>query len=185
MSVIARKPEGSIEQLQPGTYQAVCKGVFDIGQQKQEYDGDVKYVDQVIIVFEVNERMTVEKHAGERFNIPGWYTNSLHEKAKLRKDLENWRGRAFTEKQLEGFDLEVLVGVNCTLSVIETKSGKSKIGSISPPMKGSTELVVEKPFTEIPEWIQKLTSEKVVNQENVSQDPYDPNIPEGDDDIPF
>lgn len=186
MSVIVKNNGGDFEQLQPGTYQAVCKGVFDIGQQRQEYNGDVKYVDQVIIVFEVDERMTIEKHAGERFSMSGWYTKSLHEKAKLRKVLENWRGKAFTETELEGFDLEVLIGVNCMLSVTKSSSGKSIIGSISPPMKGSSKIVIENPFTEAPEWIQKLIKKPEVSQENISNDPYDPNIPLDDDqNIPF
>jgi len=185
MSVTVKKPDDDFEQLQPGTYQAVCKGVFDIGQQRQEYNGDVKYVDQVIIVFEVDERMTIEKYAGERFNMSAWFTASLHEKANLRKTLENWRGRQFTEKELEGFDLEVLIGVTCLLSVTKSNSGKSIIGSISPPMKGSQKLQIEKPFKETPEWIQKLTKKPETSQENVSQDPYNPNITDDDDKIPF
>jgi hypothetical protein len=184
MSLIVSKPEGGeFEQLQPGTYQAVCKGIFDIGKQKQEYNGEVKYPEQIIMVFEINERMTIDKYAGERFNLSKWYTKSLHEKAKLRKDLENWRGKDFTHDELKGFDIEVLIGINCMISVIKSLSGKSVIGSISSMMKGVEKLTIEKPYTETPEWIQKLRDKSFPGQE-MPNDPYNPNNTK-DEDIPF
>ena len=40
------------------------------------------------------------------------YTNSLGEKANLRKMLENWRGRAFTQEEMDGFDLRNVLGLS-------------------------------------------------------------------------
>ena len=40
---------------------------------------------------------------GKPFLVRRRYTASLHEKSALRKDLESWRGRAFTNVELDGF----------------------------------------------------------------------------------
>lgn len=49
------------------------------------------------------------------------YTLSLHEDANLRKMLEVWRGKKFTEDELQGFDLEKLIGVHCQIQVASDK----------------------------------------------------------------
>ena len=63
------------------------------------------------------------------------YTLSLHEKAALRKDLASWRGKDFTEEELQGFDVSKLLGVYCMVNVVTTESnGKtySNVSSITP-----------------------------------------------------
>jgi hypothetical protein len=183
MSIIVKKPEGDFEELQPGTYQAVCRAVFDIGSQKREYLGQISWKKQVIVMFEVNERMAQEPYINERFNISKWYTQSLHEKSVLRKDLENWRGKSFTEDELQGFDLEKLVGINCMLTIIKSKNGKSTIGGIGPVMKNIELLTIEKPVNDIPEWVMNIKAKSLEmqgDQENTTLDPY-----KNDEDIPF
>ena len=52
---------------------------------------------------------------------------SLHEQSALRPFLEAWRGKKFTKDELDGFDLERLLGVNCQLQLIHniTEQGKT------------------------------------------------------------
>ena len=67
------------------------------------------------------------------------YTASMHEKAALSKDLESWRGRAFTDEERDGFDLKKVLGQPCLLNVIhENKGGTvyANIASVSPVPKG-------------------------------------------------
>jgi hypothetical protein len=45
------------------------------------------------------------------------YTLSLHPKAKLRQDLDSWRGRAFTNDEAKGFPVESVIGAACQLSI--------------------------------------------------------------------
>jgi hypothetical protein len=72
------------------------------------------------------------------------YTLSLNEKATLRKHLEAWRGKLFTPAELEGFDLENLLGANCQLQVIHNLSDQGRtfanIQAIVPLGKGMTKL---------------------------------------------
>ena len=66
------------------------------------------------------------------------YTLSLHKKANLRADLESWRGKGFTDRELEGFDLENILGKNCMLNIIHKQTEKAiyaNIVSVMPLMK--------------------------------------------------
>jgi hypothetical protein len=78
------------------------------------FGGKEKSQHKVKIVWQIDE----DRDDGKRFCVRKRYTLSLHEKSTLRKDLESWRGRPFTPAELEGFDLEVLLGVPCLLSVM-------------------------------------------------------------------
>jgi len=46
---------------------------------------------------------------------------SLGKKANLRADLESWRGQAFTDDELKGFDISKLLGVYCMVTVKHDK----------------------------------------------------------------
>ena len=46
------------------------------------------------------------------------YNLTLHEKGQLRKDLETWRGKAFTDTEIaQGFDLEQLINQRAQVQV--------------------------------------------------------------------
>ena len=69
------------------------------------------------------------------------YTMSMGDKATLRKDLESWRGKAFTDVEATSFDVTKLLGVPCMLNIIHKTSEKSgkqyeQIASITPLPKG-------------------------------------------------
>jgi hypothetical protein len=119
MPIIAKKPQSSFDPCPEGLHQAVCVDVVDLGLQNTPW-GDKPKVEIRWQVDEVNPRN------GRRFELRKRYGLSLHEKATLRKDLECWRGRKFTEAELEGFDLEKLLGKNCQLQVIHNLSDEGK-----------------------------------------------------------
>ena len=66
-----------------------------------------------------------------------FYTNSLNEKANLRRDLESWRGKSFTDEELDKFDLESIVGRPCLLSIVAGRNGKTVISGVSGLPKGT------------------------------------------------
>lgn len=115
MAIIAKKPDSSFDPCPEGLHQAVCVDVIDHGLQATPW-GDKHKVEIRWQAELVNAR------TDRRFELRKRYTNSLHEKANLRKDLETWRGRKFTDAELKGFDLEKLLGVNCQLQVIHNLS---------------------------------------------------------------
>lgn len=100
------------------------------------------------------------------------FTLSLSEKAILRRDLQSWRGREFTPKELEGFAVESVVGAPCMLAILHKTSAKKKvyaaITGISKLPKGTQcapqfhkSIVFEieqgpsDTFNALPEWIRK------------------------------
>lgn len=166
---------GDFEKTPLGNQQAVCAFVEDIGTHRGEYQGVPNERHQIVICWELKAKMKDGDNAGKPFMVPKFYTLSLSEKANLRKDLESWRGRAFTAEQLKGFDVEVLKGVNCLINVIEyTKhSGDkgTKVASISPMVEGmeKIDIINQTP----PEWIAKKRAESIEYSE--SGDSWEPN----------
>ena len=115
MPIIAKEGGKTFEKMPTGVVQAVCAYVEDIGTHEGSYQGKPTLRHQVIICWELAEKMRMGDHAGRNFIVSKFYTLSLNPKASLRKDLESWRGKSFTKEELESFDLEKLIGVNCLL----------------------------------------------------------------------
>jgi hypothetical protein len=124
--------------------------VYDLGTQFEEKFG--KAVHKVLLGWEIpSERIEVDRD-GTKLNLPRAiskrYTMSLHEKANLRKDLESWRGRAFTDDEAKGFDLHNLLGANCMVQVIHKhKDGKTfaNVTNVVQLPKGMTKCNLENP----------------------------------------
>ena len=130
---------GSGEFLQPpvGTSSARCYSMIDLGTQKGEYQGQITHKRQVLIGWELsNELIPSGEKEGEPFVISKFYTASLHEKAALRHDLINWRGRDFSEKELQGFDPKNILGTPCMLTLVSNDKGRIKVNGVMKVMKG-------------------------------------------------
>lgn len=201
------KKTTDFKPMPAGAHSARCYQVIDIGTQKNEYLGEVKYLPKVILSFETpDERM----EDGKPFIIHQEYTASMGDKATLRQHLESWRGRQFTEEELGGFDISKLLTQACIITVVHKTSGSgntySKITGISKPMKGMTVPEVENEslkwemgddIAKLPEWIQnkvRASVEASGKPSAASQSPQSENPGEGlpehvnddlDDDIPF
>lgn len=121
---------GDFEQAPIGTFIARCVRLIDLGTQHGEYQGKPNVKREVMVSWELpSELMTRGEAEGKPFLVARFYTASLSEKANLRHDLEAWRGRAFTEAELAGFDLKNILGKTCMVGIID-KAGKSRIGSV-------------------------------------------------------
>ena len=130
---------GNFEQPPVGTHVARCIKVIDLGTQKGEYEGRVTAKRQIIIAWELpTELMSEGEHAGKPFSVSKFYTASLNEKATLRKDLANWRGRDFNPQELSGFDPKNILGKPCIVSVTLSEKGKAKVTGVTALPKGMT-----------------------------------------------
>ncbi len=128
---------GEFEQPPVGTEIGRCIKIIDIGTQKGEYQGKATFKRQVIIGWELpNALMTEGDHAGKPFTVSRFYTASLSEKANLRKDLENWRGRAFSDQELKGFSAKNILGKPCMLSLTANDKGKVRVTGVMAAPKG-------------------------------------------------
>lgn len=157
-----------------GTHVARCVRVVDLGTQKDDGQFGVKIQPKVMLAFELPTELHTfkEENGPEPYMVSKEYTLNLGEKANLRKDLESWRGRPFTEEELKGFNVGKLLDKTCTLSIIHkpTKSGglAARISGIGPSMKGVTTppAITEKllydvdsgkdaTYHKLPEWVRK------------------------------
>jgi hypothetical protein len=139
MAITVSAPKSVFVPAPPGVHQAVCVDVVDLGVLKVTYQSVTQMKHKVRLVWQIDETM----ENGERYVVSRRYTASLHPKASLRKDLEAWRSKAFTEEEATGFDLEVLLGVNCLLNVVQTTRGGdtySNVVGIMPLRKGMTKM---------------------------------------------
>jgi hypothetical protein len=144
MAIIAEKKEGgNFKQVEPGMYPARCYSMIEIGTIDTEFNGETKKAHKVSITWELPTEKAVfhEDRGEEPFVVSKTYTLSMHEKATLRKDLESWRGKGYTEEEAKRFDITKLLGQPCNLNVIHVpgkEAGKTyvQVASISPLMKG-------------------------------------------------
>lgn len=130
------------ELIPAGNYVARCYSMVHIGTVTEEILGESKTLNKVRITWELPTELRVfDESKGEQpMVISKEYTLSMHEKAALRKDLESWRGKGFTEEQAKSFDITKLLGVSCMLNIIHkvSKTGTefATISGISGMPKG-------------------------------------------------
>ena len=186
MSMIASDNGGSsIPKLEGGVYTAISSAIVDLGLQKNEKFDKTQRKFMMIWTI-LNETIEVNGEQLPR-QLSKEYSFSLHEKSTLRKDLQAWRGKAFTEEELRGFNILNVLNVPCQLQVLlEEKNGKSynNIASIMALPKGTEVDRLDntyyfdiettdswKNWTKIPQWIQDRIK-KAINYKNSGLEEY-------------
>lgn len=145
MAIIAQNNAGGTSTpIEAGTYVARCYSMIYMGTIPEEFQGQKKDMKKVRITWELPTELKVFKaEKGEQPQVIGKdFTLSMNEKGTLRKMLQSWRGKAFTEDEAKNFDITKLLGKSCMLSIVHklSKTGKTyaEIATISPLMKGMT-----------------------------------------------
>lgn len=197
---IAKESGKEFTPMPAGSHVARCFAVISLGtQQSPMFPSSFK----VMLMFEVPGESIEIDGKPSPMTIQKEYTLSLSEKANLRHDLQSWRGREFTTKELEGFDVAKLIGMACMLSVIHKQSAKKKtysaisaIGGLPKgvecppawhkPVKYEIEDGENDAFKLLPEWIRKkiMASEEWQAPSNQGEANVEPE-PETLDDVPF
>lgn len=122
-----------------GLHSAVCCDAIDLGLQDTPFGKKHK----VALRWQIAEK----KSDGKRFVVRKSYGASLDKRATLRKDLESWRGKAFTEAETEKFDLEVLLGKPCLLQLVEAPGSDGtvyvNVATVMPLAKGFDALNID------------------------------------------
>lgn len=197
-------------QIEPGNYIGICYRLIDIGTQHGIYKDPKSGKEvpterkQVLIAWEFpTELITEGEYEGQPYSISKFYTISLDKKANLCKDLESWRGKAFTEEELQGFDLKKILGKPCMINVIRDEKDRSVAKAITPMPKGFVAPKGINPqvafdidewnndvFQSLPEGIQKLITQSdefkaSMKQDGTNQHYDERNPPPPDDDVPF
>ena len=174
--------------LPQGQYVAICNMVVDVGIQD---GGQYKNKQKLYIRWEIPDERVEWNKDGEDMSGPAvignFYTASLSEKSLLRPILEAWRGRAFTAKELAGFDIFSVLGKSCQLSVIHNEANNKTYANVKAVMalpKGMKPLVAENDlikyspgdegqWEDLPEWLQKKINDGVKDEVELGEEPTD------------
>ena len=105
--------KGDFKQVEPGSHLARCYRIIDLGTQQDEWQGETKHFRKVMIEWEVPAETIEIDGIQKPLTISRWYTASLGKKANLRRNLEGWRNKAFTDEELAGFDLKNVLTKPC------------------------------------------------------------------------
>ncbi len=116
-----------------GTHPARCISIIDLGTQEIEWQGKKKSQRKIRFSWELPLELEVfgEGKEPQPFIVSRDYTLSMFDAAALRKDLESWRGKKFTEKEAEWFDETKVVGKPCTLTLVHNEKGGKTYANIS------------------------------------------------------
>ena len=190
---------GDFKRAPSGSHIGVCNLVADCGLQPG-FEG--KPQRKLYVRFEIPaERVEYEKDGKQvegPLTIGSFYTASMNEKATLRKHLEGWRGKTFTDQEASEFDVSKLLGQSCMLNVIEKESGGktySNIAGISKLPKGMEGSKAENPLLyfdaesdpreleKLPKWLREKIESQIrpnrpaANESHVGDDFDNADIP--------
>jgi hypothetical protein len=210
MAIIAEDNGGKdFKKVPAGCHFAICNMIVDLGIQETTFKGAAKSQHQVYLRWEVpDERVTYEKDGRQiegPCSIGSTYTLSLSEKANLRKVLENWRGKPFTDQELRGFDITAVAGKCCQIMVQHKESGGKTYANITGIMglsrdqqlrartaKSEVGVLVyslddpdPEAYEHLPKWIKDKLDSRVPAQSAHSANANAPAGEDFDDDIPF
>lgn len=171
MPVASEKGGGDFTPAPVGTHLARCIGVVSLGTQKPSsptFNPQFK----IMLTFELPNELLPDTKEPMAMTVNKEFSCSLSKKANLRGALESWRGRVFTQEELDGFDVVKVLGAPCMLGVIHKTSSKggtyADVSSISALPKGMQAVPQTNPsvhyeiemgrndvFQKLPEWIRK------------------------------
>jgi hypothetical protein len=200
---------GDFQHAPIGTHAARCIRLIDLGTQQGEWQGKPTFKNQVLVMWELPDELMEAQDGGDGqprpFIVSKFYTNSLSEKANLRKDLTTWRGRDFTDEELDRFDLQSILGHACLLSVVEKGPGKEGVKvagvmklpkgqevkhPVNPPSAFWLDEFDQTAFETLSDGIKKIIQKSPEYQEAVGEkqprsQPKKGSFDDMDDDIPF
>ena len=198
---IAKESGSNFTPAPEGTFVARCFGVISLGTQSSPMFAPAF---KVMLMWELpTETITINNELTPMV-VSKEYTLSLGKKANLRRDLESWRGRAFTDEELKGFAVEKIIGQPCMLTISHKTSGGGKvyaaIAAVTKLLKGvevggehhkrvhyEIEHGKNSVFQSLPEWIQKkiAASDEMTNPAIDTEESHPSDSSHSDDAPPF
>ena len=124
MAKVKDRAKPSIPPVAPGTYSAICVGSIDMGEQLVKYKDKSNYSNQVAFIFElVGEYIEVDGKQEPR-TLSRKFTFSKSEKSGLRKFVESWQGKKFSNEEFGEFDTNDMVGKEAMIGVVLNDTGE-------------------------------------------------------------
>ena len=144
MPLVIPQEAAAYERPPEGNHVAVCCSLVDLGTQHSEkYGNDSR---KILVEWELSSE---SKEDGSPHYIDKIYTFSMNEKARLRQDLESWRGVRFSKEDFGKFELSNLLSKGCMLNIVHDENGDkvyANIASIARLPKGMNAPTLVKPM---------------------------------------
>ena len=137
MGLTIKSDSKEFEALPEGQHIGVCYKIIDQGSRNETYPRDAepnsdntKKRKTLSVTWEIPEQKMSD---GRPMSISKTYTASLNENATLYKDLVTWRGKSFTKEELDGFDLDKMIGAPANLEIEHNANGNARVKAIFKP----------------------------------------------------
>lgn len=200
--------ERTFKNVPAGSHLGRCYRIVDLGSQKSEYMGEIKIQRKIMVGWELfgedDEGVSLLTDDGKPMAIFKNYTLSWAENATLRKDLQSWRNKPWTDSEAKRFDLKSILNQYCMLNVIHKDSnGKTyaNVATISPvpsmikqaglpkPVNANQIFTLAEPDMVLFETFGKGLKDKIMNSPEwtmyASRNPMKAPIADMVDDLPF
>ncbi len=123
-NIVAKASESRYKPHPEGTYTARCVDVIDLGEKRDDWQGTTKILPKVALVFQSGKK---NPETGEAFEVSVEFTVSMSDRASLRKFLETWRGKPYTDEQARaGVPIGKLAGQPAMITVGHKTSGTGR-----------------------------------------------------------
>ena len=136
---LTAKAGKDFEIVEAGVHKGRCIKIIDLGTHETIWQDVVQNKHKIMIMFELPETVMLKgDNKGKPFAVSLFVTLSLHKKSTLRPLLVGWRGKDFTEKEAENFDILKLLDIPALINVIHNESDGTiyaNIASIMPLKK--------------------------------------------------
>lgn len=167
-------------EVPEGSTLGLFLGLVHLGVQKNEYEGVVNYVDQVLLKFELPDQVLED---GRPITLTKRERNSTSPKSNMLKFIKAING----SKNLEnGIDFEEQLGKPVLLEIKHTAKGSPSIGSYmsapesmkknlkplinEPTLLLDVEEISSKELEDMPEWLQKVINGRVRGNGDVNEE---------------
>ena len=164
---IKDRAKPKVPPVEAGVYMAVCIGFVDLGEQYSEKFKNYSY--KGMYIWELpGETIEIDGEMKPR-QLSKEFTISASNKSNLRKFIETWNSKSYSDEDFMEFDVFEQVGKPCQLNVVlnETKE-YANVDNLMPIPKGfpapttNTKYIKwdmdawnDDVFAKLPEWIQE------------------------------
>lgn len=189
---ITATPQSTSPRVPEGEYHAVCVDIVDMGEMLNDKFATLQH--KCALVFQLED----PRNPAKRLEFAERFTVSIHEKARLRQFLEQWRGRPYKVNEvMDGAPLHKLEGVNAIVVVVHNQVGEKTFANIHliRPLPKEKKAIKAYNYARDAYW-EKFTVEaekqrherELARQEREAEDPAFGSSLDGDiadDDLPF
>lgn len=130
MPLTVPKSKPTVTDIEEGVHPGVCVGVYDLGTQD---GGKFKPTERVLFLFELPD---FENSEGWPLTVKTTFSQTLGDKGSLKPFLQKWRGRTFTDKELDNYSVKERLGQPGMIQIIHRHGEGPYKGSVYANMDG-------------------------------------------------